>query len=293
MRQRLTILFVILLAGFSAIYILPRSYALQLSALPGGLGEPGRKYELPHLIGFWRGGPSRPASEQEASVLAPDTQFLKKSYLRVNSTILAPTPGPKASEMERRIAAALHEELEVSVVISGSDMGNSIHRPERCLVAQGYVITGEKIFNLMVRGRPLPVKRLVTSQPIKDKDGKLSQIIHNITYYWFVGHDTLTNNHYQRTLLDLQDRVLKGYDQQWAYATVGMNYDPHLADNDADKTPTMEQAPRVVTRAIDGTTADAEGFTEADRIIQEFVIDLAKEVIDPKMIKAWPQPATR
>ena len=287
MTKRLTILLLLLIAGFSSIYLLPKSFALQISALPGNLHDRSDAYELPHLVGYWRGGPARKASDKEIKILASDTQFLKKNYLRRNSDIAPRTPPPNATEIERALAATNFEELEVSIVTSGSDMGNSIHRPERCLVAQGFNISGDKKLILKVNGRDLPVKRLVASQHIKDEKTGQIMIYNNLTYYWFVGHDSMTNDHYERTLLDTKDRLFKGYDQEWAYATVGLMIDAHRADYDEGKAKDSDQIPQVITRPIDAVTEDANGLTEADRIIQDFIIDLAKEVIDRKMIKAW------
>jgi len=35
-----------------------------------------------------------------------------------------------------------------------------------------------------------------------------------------VGYHHLTASHLERTFLDIQDRILKGYNQRWAYVTV-------------------------------------------------------------------------
>ena len=44
--------------------------------------------------------------------------------------------------------------------------------------------------------------------------------IKNLTYYWFVGYSDVTPSHFTRTMLDLRDRTLHGYNQRWAYITV-------------------------------------------------------------------------
>ena len=46
-------------------------------------------------------------------------------------------------------------------------------------------------------------------------DGKTVSI-YNLNYYWFVGYHHLTASHLERTVLDIQDRILKGYNQRWA-----------------------------------------------------------------------------
>lgn len=295
MTQRLLILLGLLAAGFGSIYALPHSYTTHLSALPGSLApeSDSRKFELPHLVGYWSGGQPRAPSDKELKILAVDTIYHKKNYLRTNASILPRPVAENATDLERLAAVTPYEELEVSIVTSGSDMSNSIHRPERCLTAQGFNVEREKKFIIKVRGQPLPVKKLSTTQHLKDEATGQVHHYRNATYYWFVGHDTLTNDHYTRTLIDMRDRLLGGYDQQWAYATVGLMLDPHPALNE-DSTKDPEAKPSsVLTRAIDDETTDADGLTEADRIVQEFIADLAKEIIDRKMIANWNLPAPK
>ena len=38
-------------------------------------------------------------------------------------------------------------------------------------------------------------------------------------YYTFIGHEKIVSGHYQRTREDIKDRIFKGHDQRWAYAT--------------------------------------------------------------------------
>jgi hypothetical protein len=62
-----------------------------------------------------------------------------------------------------------------------------------------------------------------------------------ITYYFFVGHDHLTNDHLGRTMLDMKDRLIRGIDQRWAYVSVSMWYgkldwiDPEVTEAEADR----------------------------------------------------------
>ncbi len=287
MTRRLFLLMLVLAAGFCSIFALPKSYATRISALPGNLVSPDRNFELPNLIGYWSGGSDRKPSDKELKILAEDTVFHKKNYLRANSSVAPRSVKSDATDLERLAAVTPYEEVEVSIVTSNSDMGNSIHRPERCLTAQGFNVEREKKFIVKVRGRDLPVKKLSTVQHIKDEASGNVQHLRNVTYYWFVGHDTLTNDHYTRTLQDMKDRLLRGFDQQWAYATVGMMLAPHAAINEELAKDPDAKGQAVLTRAIDDDALDAGGLTEADRIVQEFIADLSKEIIDRKMIADW------
>jgi hypothetical protein len=230
------------------------------------------------LIDDWSGGSAKPPSDRERSVLAADTKFLKTGYLRNNLNSVPIKVPADAPDAVRAAAASSLEEVEVSVVTSGTDMNNSIHRPERCLVDQGFSITGDKKITIKVNGKVLPLKRLVATQHVKDeKSGKI--FVHkNLTYYWFTGYESLTNDHYERTFIDLKDRMFKGFAQEWAYTTVSMMVEPHVADDGKGNSP---------TRFVDSENEDADGLTEADKIIQEFIVGLVKEVVDRRMIKSW------
>ena len=290
MTRRLLTLLLVLAAGFCSIFALPKSYATRISALPGNLVSEDRKFTLPNLVGYWSGGTDRKPSDKELKILAEDTAFHKKNYLRANSAISPRSVRSDATDLEHLAAMTPYEEVEVSIVTSNSDMGNSIHRPERCLTAQGFNVEREKKFIVKVRGKDLPVKKLSTVQHIKDEVSGNVQHFRNVTYYWFVGHDTLTNDHYARTWQDMQDRLIRGFDQQWAYATVGMMLASHPAINEELAGDPAAKGQAVLTRAIDDDLLDANGLTEADRIVQEFIMDLAKEIIDRKMISDWSAP---
>lgn len=333
--------------GLGVVFLLPRSFAIQPSAMPGGLQQD-KKWELPRLVYDWQSSrPLRP-SEAEVNVLAADTKYAKRDYFRNSFGV----------DAESLRTGATFEQLSVFVVTSGSDMGNSIHRPERCLLAQGFNINQERKFVLQIEGRPMPVKKLACSRTIFDSSGKPLGLLHNVTYYWFVGHSAITNDHWNRTMLDLQDRIKEGYDQEWAYASVGLALSPHpllisskfdrfrdtldreqeqgrlkpdesaslhalldfldaaalapeeestriaeflAAAPDKNKPPASEnvkqlltelkvdprQDQRVMTRRIDDSTADSNGLTEADRLIQKFISDLARDVVDRRMIQKW------
>lgn len=45
--------------------------------------------------------------------------------------------------------------------------------------------------------------------------------------------------------------------------------------------------PAVITRLVDNDLEYETGFTEADRIVQEFIIILVKDVIDLQIIEGW------
>ena len=142
-------------------------------------------------------------SEQERTTLAADTRFSKASYTKLRETLTDPR-GP---------------EIVASIVYSGNDMNASIHRPERCLPAQGHVdLQGSKADIVLSDGSHLGFTRLTSRTPGRDATKPALQ---HINYYVFVGHDTICSSHLGRTLQDMSDRVLHGYVQRWAYFQIG------------------------------------------------------------------------
>ncbi|MDQ6622163.1 MAG: EpsI family protein, partial [Verrucomicrobiota bacterium] len=103
--KRLSAVAIVLAVGFSCVFLLPKSS----KSSPAGIAM-----ELPNYIGDWIGKDAE-VTKKEREVLAQDTQFARKTYTNLAG-----------------------DSIYVSIVLSGDDMTNSIHRPERCLPAQGW-----------------------------------------------------------------------------------------------------------------------------------------------------------
>jgi EpsI family protein len=150
---------------------------------------------LPSFVGEWYGA-DQPVSQGEKDILGPDTQFVRKLYTNARG-----------------------DQIFVSIVFSGSDMSTSIHRPERCLPAQGWTVADTRVAEIPIGSEILKANRLHNVRTFRnDKSEPIN--VYALNYYWFVGHDGRTPSHYQRTWIDIRDRVLKGENQQWAYVTV-------------------------------------------------------------------------
>ncbi len=214
--KRLILLLVLLLAGFSTIFVLPTTARMQ----PAGI-----KLELPQFVGKWY-GVDQQITQRELDMLAGDTEFARKLY-----------------------TDAAGNSIFVSIVLSGSDLDNSIHRPERCLPAQGWTIAdSDKLKIPLATEKKLAVTRLhnVRQVPLRNET---TVSIYNLNYYWFVGYHHLTASHLERTMFDIQDRVFKGYNQRWAYITVAAD----------------------ITK---GLTPFGHSEAETDRMIQDFIRQL-------------------
>ncbi|MCX8495631.1 MAG: EpsI family protein [Akkermansiaceae bacterium] len=190
----------------SAIYVLPKV---------GKVAESAVIMDLPDHSGEWQFR-KQVASPEELGTLSTDTRFSK-------AICLAARPGEFDLD-----GYVVPDRLDLSIVLSGSDLNNSIHRPERCMPAQGHQImeSGDCTLKL-ANGRQLITKRLVSiqSRRVPSNSNREEYVkMKCLTYYFFVGHDAVTNDHLARTFIDMKDRLVRGMDQRWAYASVSMWY---------------------------------------------------------------------
>ncbi|HCL97289.1 MAG TPA: hypothetical protein DHW77_05950 [Verrucomicrobiales bacterium] len=232
---RLYILALVLVLGFSSIWLLPKAGEIKLSMLQRNLPE---RFDAMY-------GKKKEVTGDELKILAKDTEFERVEYFDLNNR--------------------LRPSVEVSVVFSGKDINNSIHRPERCLKSQGWNFTKQRkiiIKDALADGGDLPMREIVCDQTIT-RDGK-SLKIRRVQYYTFFGHRVITEDHYGRTLQDMKDRLFKGYDQQWAYATFSM--------------------PVTQVYAEQGLIKPEAAFTleQSEKMLEEFIRKLAPLVIDKK-----------
>lgn len=184
--RRLIVLQILLLGGFGAVFALPKHSQLVPAAID---------LALPDFVGDWY-GTDEEVGEGEREILGLDTQFARKKYTDFQGN-----------------------ELHVSIVLSGPDMNTSIHRPERCLPAGGWTVTDSKRVALPTKTGQFQTTRLYNVRSGRLNNGQ-TITIRSLNYYWFIGHTDMTPSHIERTWMDIRDRVLKGYNQQWAYVSV-------------------------------------------------------------------------
>jgi hypothetical protein len=155
-------------------------------------------------------GAPAPVTESEKLILPEDTEFARKNYLDL--------PG--------------HDEIFCGIVLSGA-MQQSIHRPEVCLVAQGWTISDQE--NVSIRlpsGHNLTVRNLTIrhTYPIEGKDVTLTRY----NMYWFVGDNVTTPSHFMRIFLSSWDRIFHNRAHRWAYVTVASLITKDLISNGKD-----------------------------------------------------------
>lgn len=242
MKLRPLILPVLLGALLALIHLLPKAGEMARSAV---------ELDLPPSAGGWALRPQAP-SQVEIETLAPDTRFSKAVCVRA-----------RQGEVDLESGAAIPDRVDLSIVLSGHDLNNSIHRPERCMPSQGHLITNTSDIDLdLANGRKLTVRRLLSVQSIPLNEAHTEYAKFNcVTYYFFVGHHRITHDHFKRTLLDMKDRLILGLDQRWAYVSASMWY---------GKVPWI---PNEVS------------LEEADAKLRQFLSEFGNEQIDWEMIR--------
>ncbi len=191
--KRLLFLQGVLLVSLGLVFFLPKV----AESTPQGI-----ELALPTVVGSWH-GEDQEITPREREILAKDTAFARKLYVDGSG---------------RGVFA--------SIVMSGQDLDNSIHRPERCLPAQGWSVVDSRRVKVPTRdGGVLETTRLHNVHKATTADGQLVSV-YNLNYYWFVGYNETTASHIRRSYLDIRDRVLYGYNQRWAYITIAANIPP-------------------------------------------------------------------
>ena len=152
--------------------------------------------ELPTFVGTEWFGRSAEVSVVEREILPPDTGFSRKTYHAV------------ADVMQR---------VFLSIVLSGRDR-TSIHRPELCLVAQGWTMAGATEHRFKFPGEggtAFPATVLRVRREVSTPRGK--SVVPQLVAYWFVGGNTVVATHTERLALDTWNRVTHGRADRWAY----------------------------------------------------------------------------
>ena len=217
--SRLLILQALLASGLGSIFFLPHETKIQPCRV---------RMELPDTLGAWA-GKTAAVSPKEHEGLAPDTQFCRKVY-----------------------SDGLGDHVFVSIVLSGNDLDNSIHRPERCLPAQGLTIIDSHSLSLPVETAPggmLPVTRLHCVKQVIIDSGKVGEI-YNLNYYWFIGYTDITASHFKRERIDLEDRLLHGYNQRWAFVTVASTVTKNIEPDGKDDAQTDVMLQKIIAQVF-------------------------------------------
>ena len=154
--------------------------------------------ELPTFLGTEWIGRRTEVTEAERQLLPEDTGFSRKTYVSIGD------PSKQAF---------------MSIVLSGHDR-TSIHRPELCLVAQGWSIRGAFPHDFSYPGRVAGFTATVlrVEKGVSTKAGKVE--VPQLVAYYFVGGDVVVASHWDRLIRDAWNRVAHGRADRWAYVLV-------------------------------------------------------------------------
>ena len=129
--------------------------------------------------------------------------------------------------------------MYLSIVLSGRDR-TSIHRPEICLVGQGWTIRGSARHEFRWpppdAGRVLPVTLLRIEREVPGPGGRPEKVP-ALFAYWFVGADKVVATHAGRMLHASWDRLRHLQAHRWAYVTV----QTHALDGEAAALARMQE----------------------------------------------------
>jgi hypothetical protein len=137
-----------------------------------------------------------PESDIELGYFPKDTSFVERYY-----TLPDDTPG-----------------IEATIVLMGADR-TSIHRPEYCLVGQGFTCDDKAVVNIPVAGQhpyQLPVSKWKVSRMVQQPNGQSAKIS-GVYVFWFVADKEQTTGIVQFQSYLVRDLLFKGVLQRWAY----------------------------------------------------------------------------
>jgi EpsI family protein len=155
---------------------------------------------LPNYLGLDWAGQRAEVTAIEREVLPPDTGFSRMNYVSLRNRNLG---------------------VFLSIVLSGRDR-TSIHRPELCLVGQGWTITGRELRSFPWPGRSdfvVPATVLHIEHDATTSKGQKIKVP-ALYAYWFVGADKTVATSWERVLDTALDRLLRLQSHRWAYVVV-------------------------------------------------------------------------
>jgi exosortase len=169
-----------------------------LSASPPKAGTSGVVMDLPDQVGPLEGRPQK-ISTAELTILPPDTTFARKTY-----------GTPEGDPAERILCT----------IVQSGNVPRSLHRPERCLPAQGYVIKGGGIVTIPLKsGHLLPAQLYFLEQYVALKDGRRITVKSDFLY-WYVGDGVASPSRWTIFLTTNWDLLFRHLNQRWSYVYV-------------------------------------------------------------------------
>jgi hypothetical protein len=151
--------------------------------------------DLPILVGDYFGKEGE-ITKVELDILPKDTEFARRSYDDGHG-----------------------HQINCTIVLSGAEQ-RSIHRPEVCLVGQGWTIVGQDNIPIpLPSGHKLVARKLSLERQVVGKDNE-HITVRAFYVYWFVGQNVTTPSHFTRIFLSNWDRAVHNRAHRWAYVSL-------------------------------------------------------------------------
>jgi EpsI family protein len=151
--------------------------------------------ELPTLLGAEWGGRDEAVTPVERETLPPDTGYSRKNYVRLGRS---------------------REQVFFSVVLSGRDR-SSIHRPEICLVGQGWTIRDSERRRIRLTDGGEIEATLLRIEREAVRPGGERVRVPAFFAYWFAGSEAVVATHRAMLWQGALDRLRRGRADRWAY----------------------------------------------------------------------------
>ena len=163
--------------------------------------EPGLVIWLPrNLPGY--DGTERPISDAEKKWLPEDTTQLKMTY----------------TDYRLPPRLANYRALNATLILAGADR-RSLHRPQVCMVGQGWTIEKEEVVSIETSGGVLDVMDLHLSMLMTPEEGEpYRQRAHYV--FWWVGLNDSTPHSWERLLISALNNIFKNKNDRWGYPSV-------------------------------------------------------------------------
>jgi EpsI family protein len=153
--------------------------------------------ELPTFLGIEWTGQTQAVSQAERDILPADTGYSRKLYFNHRDP---------------------SKQVFLSIVLSGRDR-TSIHRPELCLVGQGWTVGDPRQVSFQdPAGEAFRASVLPVTREVQTPQGK--RAVPQLVVYWFVTADAIAPTHLQMFLRDAWNRVTRARADRWAYVLV-------------------------------------------------------------------------
>jgi hypothetical protein len=210
-----------ILLGLTLVILLAYWFNPPLNVQP----QAGVVMDLPPLVDDYYGAPGK-ITKAELDILPKDTEFARRIY-----------------------ADGKGHEINCSIVLSGSEQ-RSIHRPEACLVGQGWTVIDQKNIPVPLQsGHKLVARELTLERRVNDQNGQVLTV-RAFYIYWFVGQNVTTPSHFTRILLSNWDRAVLNVSHRWAYVSVFAMITDNLRPDGLDPAQTESLLTHFATRIV-------------------------------------------